>query len=480
MAATLDSVLEGISKLTNTIQEKSAAGADPKVELKWDDVKQDFETHINAMVEAQVKAKMDAAPQRRGTPGDPILSPEAAELLKGNRYAKAVRDFERDGVHKQGGLALKPVDLGIAALMMDTQMKRYRSGLDLGEAPQPMSGDLKAALKAMDSTTAGAGDELVPTNLMPQLWDDFFLASRVAGALQRINMSTNPFDVPLGLGSVTWRKGVQNNAVAQANPSTGKITLTSTELVTEQAWSYTLDEDAVVAMAPAIRARLAQSGGEAMDAFALNADATASSTGNINLDDATPDADSYYLSDGQDGIRHQWLVDNATPLGLDENGALVDASIVAEMAAMGKYAIDPMSLVFVCDVSTYLAGFLATGSGAPGENTITMDKFGAGALVMTGQLAAYRGVPIIVSASHPLGEADGKVSATAANNTKGSLSIINRNMWYVGFRRNLLIEADRDIQRRQYILVTSFREAIGAHGTRSSNRHTGGIFNITV
>lgn len=480
MAATLDQVMEGISKLTTTIQEKSAAGQDPKTALQWDDVKKDFEGKISELVEAQVKAKLDAAPQRPGVMGDPILSGDAQKLLAGNRYAKMVRDFERDGIHKSSGQTLKPVDLALAYHMMDSQLKRWRAGADMGEPPKPISDDLKRALKALDSTTAGAGDELVPTNLMPRLWDDFFLASKVMGLLQRIDMPTNPFDVPLGLGAITWRKGVQNTAVSQSNPNTAKVTLTATELVTEQAWSYTLEEDAVVALAPAIRARLAQSGAEIMDDFALNADATASATGNINLDDATPPADSYYLTDGQDGIRHQWLVDNSSGVGVDENGALEDATIVAELADMGKYAADPMNLAFICDVSTYLAGFLSSASGAPGVNTITLDKFGAGAVVMTGQLASYRGIPIVVSASHPLTEADGKVSATAGNNTKGSLSIVNRMMWYVGFRRNLLIETDRDIQRRQYIMVTSMREAIGAWGTRSSNTHTGGIFNITV
>ncbi len=477
MAATLDELNEKIAKLTNAIQEKSTAGATPKTELKWDDIKKDFEANINELVEKQVQAKLDAAPQRRVS-GDPVLSPEAAEMLKGNRYAKMVRNFERDGVHKYGGQSLKPVDLMIAGMMMEGQAKNFHPAI--GGAPQTMSDDLRKALKAMGSTTSGSGDELVPTNLAAQLWDDFFLASRVVGLLQRIDMPTDPFDIPLGLGNVTWRKGAQNSATTQSNPGTAKVTLTSTELVTEQAWSYTLDEDAVIAMAPAIRARLAQSGGEVMDDFALNADSTASSTWHINLDDATPAADSIYLTDGQDGIRHQYLVDNTTGVGVDENGALEDATIVGELADMGKYAVDPSRLTLVCDISTYLAGFLSAASGAPGNNVITLDKFGAGAIVMTGQLAAYRGIPIVVSASMPLTEADGKVSVTASNNAKGQIAIVNRTMWNVGFRRNLLIETDRDIQRRQYIMVTSLREAIGAWGTRASNTHTGGIYNITV
>jgi hypothetical protein len=85
---------------------------------------------------------------------------------------------------------------------------------------------------------------------------------------------------------------------------------------------------------------------------------------------------------------------------------------------MGKYAADPTQLVIVTDVGTYLSGFLGL------TNVVTVDKFGPGAVVLTGQLAAYRGVPIIVSASAPKTEADGKVSTTAGNNTLvGSLTL---------------------------------------------------------
>ena len=73
-------------------------------------------------------------------------------------------------------------------------------------------------------------------------------------------MPTNPFDVPLGLGDVTWRKGTENTATTASDPATAKTTLTATELVTEVNWSYTLEEDSIIALMPAIRARLGISG----------------------------------------------------------------------------------------------------------------------------------------------------------------------------------------------------------------------------
>ena len=463
MTVALDAVLAQMAELTNAVK------GQPKQELQWDSIQKAFGTQIDALVADQVQKAMDSAPQFR-TPGAGI---GVDGELKNNRYNRYVKSFNKDGVYREAGLKFRPVDLLIAKAMLEGQVKNYSPAMGGGAAFAP-SDDLTAAIKALTSTGSGTGDELVPTNMAGQLWDDFFLASRVASLITQIAMPTNPFDIPLGLGSVTWRKGTENTATTASDPATAKSTLTATELVTEQNWSYTLNEDAAVAMAPAVRGRLAQSGAEIIDSFCLNADSTNAGTGNINLDDADPDDASYYLSAGQDGIRHQWIVDNTAMAVAAGGDALADADIVSAMGKMGKYAADPMSNVIVTDVSTYLAGFLAL------TNVVTVDKFGPSAVVLTGQLASYRGVPIVVSASAPKTEADGKVSTTAGNNTLGQFSIFNRNMWYAGFWRQLLIEADRDIQKRQYILVTSLRLGIAAHGTRSTNTHTAGAVNLLV
>src|SRR4029079_2191601 len=106
----------------------------------------------------------------------------------------------------------------------------------------------------------------------------------------------------------------------------------------------------------------------------------------------------------------------------------------------------PSRLVIVSDVQTYLKGFLSSTAGSPGANLLTLDKFGPSAIVLTGQIAAYRGVPVITSAVHRLAAADGKLdAATPANNTLGSLTVYNRDFWKKGFRRQLMIEMDRDI-----------------------------------
>jgi HK97 family phage major capsid protein len=457
---TLDDVIKEITEITDAARSGTLVDREALVKS--------MEAQIELMVAEQVKAKLDARPMRRVSA---LIGPDGTKIATSNRYHKFVAAFEKDGYAQWGNQKIQPVDLWLAKQLIDKANHYNPSQV------KAASDDLTAVIKALTSTGVGTGDEYVPTDMADQVWMDMFLAARVAGTLDTVNMPTDPFDLPLGLGAVTWRKGTQNVATTHSDPATAKSTLTTTELVTEQRWSYTLDEDSVVAIMPLLRAELARSGGEMIDDFLLNADATNAATGNINLDDADPADDSYYLTDGQDGIRHQWLVDN-TAQQVNAGGSLVDADITAMLSLMGKYAADPRQVAMVMDVQSYLNGMLATGTGACGEYVITLDKLGPQAVVTTGQLAAYRGIPLIASSQHRLAQDDGKLNA--ASNTKGSITAYNRMMWKAGFRRQLLIEADREIQNRMLVMVSSFRVAVAARGTRSTNVHTAGIRNITV
>ena len=450
----MEALIKEISDLTVAMKEGGVVDSDKLAAT--------LATKMQEMVVAQVAEQQATAPVRRGQ----IVGVDGAVITRGNRYYHTAQRVVTDGYATVGNQRVKAIDLFLAKMLLDAAATRDRK-------VKAASDDLNAALKALDSTTTGAGAELVPLPLVDSLWEDMFLASRVAGLFSTLPMTSGSMEIPLGLGQITWRKGTQNTVTTVSNPATDKVDFKTTELVAEVNWSYTLDEDAVVALMPTVRARFAQSGAEAMDAFLLNADATNAATGNINSDDADPADDNYFLSDGQDGLRHQWLIDNGSQ-AVDAAGPLTDAVVVAALARMGKYAVDPTKLAMICDVQTYLKGFLSL------DGVTTLDKFGSQAVLLTGQIGAYRGIPIILSASAPATEADGKVSATPANNIKGQLTIVNRDMWYVGWMRDLLIEIDRDIQKRQHIMVGSFRQAVAAHGTRSTNKHTAGARNISI
>ena len=332
---------------------------------------------------------------------------------------------------------------------------------------------LETVQRAEGATTTGAGAEYVPTFMANQLWIDMFLQSRVVANLNRIAMPTNPFDLPLGWGVLAWRKGSRNVQSTPQDPPTAKGTLTATEQVMEVDWDYTLDEDSIIAIMPTLRTELVREGAEQMDAFALNADKVTAATGNVMSDDGVPASDSYYLADGQDGIRKLYLVDN-TAQSSSINATLTDTHMLAMFGRAGKYASDPKKLLMICDAKSYLNGLMGI------QQVRTREKYGDAATVVTGELAQYGGIAVIISESMPLAKVNGKVSVTAANNTFGQIALVNRDMWRIGFRRELLVEIDRDIKKRQFVMVVSFRMALASRGTRSTTVHTAGVHGISV
>lgn len=450
----LDELLQKITELTNAVKENKGTEG-----LQKDALVEDFRT----LMEEYNQKLADRLPQRKGESEEDI-SAFRNVAVKG-RYAHVGRQIVDHGKARVNGTEVKAVDLILAKAMME---KAYAVGHAGAVAP---SEDLVNIVKALTTTGTGTGKELVPENLAAEVWEDMYVESKIFADLPEQPMTSDPQDISL-LGNMVFRKGSHNTAVTAGDPVTAVSKLTTTELVSEVNWSYNLDEDSVIALMPAFRREAARAGAQYMDSFALNADATDAATGNINLDDANPDDDSFYLSVGQDGIRHAFLVD-ASGQGVSVAAAIDDAKMASILAKLGKYGLDLPNLRIVPDVQTYLS-MLALSS------VKTVDVYGPAATVVTGELARYRGIPVIPSAVMPLTEADGKVSTTGSNNTKGQLAAYNRQLWRRGQRRGLLIEIDRSIQKRQMIMVTSFRIAVGCRGTRSAQIFTAGGYNITV
>ncbi len=326
---------------------------------------------------------------------------------------------------------------------------------------------------AMDSTTAGYGDELVATLEARELWLDVNLQTLVAPLVPTFPMPSNPFDVPTQLGDVSFYPGTENVAAADTRLSTGKTTLTAHELVGQVPYSFTLEEDGVIAMLPEIRAALVRNVAETLDDIILNADTTAQNS--INADGATITAASAGKAQwliGYDGILHLPLVDNSDQAN-NHNAAVSDDMFNELRAKLGKYGVRPSQLAWVMDVNTYIR--------AQGISQFrTMDKLGPNATLLTGMLGAIEGIPVIVSEQMRLADADGKVTDAGNGADTGRVLLFNRTQWAQGFRRQLNIDVDRDLQKRQTVVTVSFRHALTERsGSRSGATHTALQYNIT-
>lgn len=328
--------------------------------------------------------------------------------------------------------------------------------------------------KALDSTTAGSGDELVPTFEAAELWMDVNLDTLILPLLQQITMPTNPFDVPLQLGDTNWYPSTENVQVTTTDPATAKNTITAYGLKTGVPFSDEVEEDAIIALVPEIRRSLVRNAAEVIDDVLLNADTTV--TNGINSDGATIAASTAGKAQwllGFDGLLHQGIIDNTAML-VNNNGAAVSTAMYNKaLRTLGKYASGrrPGEVVFVGDVNTVLATLDI--SSLRDKNTAG-DRF----TLSSGEVGAIFGTPLIRSEQMRLADNDGKVTDSGNSTSTGRILAFNTSQWRVGFRRQIEMETDREPGKGQTTLYVSFRIGLVARGTRSSNGHTVVVRNI--
>ena len=340
---------------------------------------------------------------------------------------------------------------------------------NLGQA----RGDLYESIgRALDSTTPGAGDELTFTGETSEMWRDVHLATSVASLFSRIMMPTTPFQIPYDFGDVSWYRGTPNVATTSTTARTGRQTLTAAELAAMIGWSYDLDE--VVAVLPELRATLVRNASEVLDDMVLNGDISDDGT-NINADGATADSLS-----GSAGLDHYLVFDGLIKLPLvtntnqgNDHGATVSDDMFNEARAkLGKYGVRPSECAYVMDVNTYICAQSI-------ENFRTLEKLGPNATLLTGQLGDIEGIPIIVSEQMLMADTDGKVTSGGNGADTGRILVVNRNMYRLGFKRELMIESERDIQKRQTVLVASMRVAFKGRMDNDSDTAVALQYNIT-
>lgn len=344
----------------------------------------------------------------------------------------------------------------------------------------------ESAMRAMDSAESGYGAQLIGAQYVGQLWE-------AARPMQRIFPLFNSFEMTAPVAYLPVEAGLppmlfvpENTAYNSAEYATSKtgsnrITVTAYKFLIHQMWSGELEEDSIIPWLPFLRRQATMSLAYYSDALLLNGDTTNAATGNINEDNADPADTNYYLA--FDGLRHAGLVDN-TGNRQDVAGAITFDHFVTARSRMAQAAFapmhwglptDPNDLVYIMDPATYFSILKL-------DEFVTVDKYGPGATVLTGEVGRIGGHPVIVSQTMKLTAADGKVD-TADDGTKGQVVTCNRNGSVVGWRRRIMVETERLPARDQTRIVYSMRLGFGQYsptGVRSGIEHCDVMYNITV
>ena len=134
-----------------------------------------------------------------------------------------------------------------------------------------------------------------------------------------------------------------------------------------------------------------------------------------------------------DGIRKTAIANSAT---IDAGWNLAIENIRSARAKMWMKWVNPANLRLVPDIETYFDLMNLT-------EVETIEKFGDSATIVNGVLTALDWIKIVNREELLRATANGKISATPANNTKGQIAIVHIPSVKIGIRRNLTTELSR-------------------------------------
>lgn len=414
------------------------------------------ELNVAAVTEVASKATQAAIASLRKPAGKAAAvgsaaAGDAGEGAGAGQGAGEGRRIERTIAWTKGNLPLhamqlknvlqrKPMNEGIDDSML-------RDGLAKGEATYHRLRKTYGS-KAITSTGAGTGDELVDTDLSSELQRRLYLESVLYAALaaNEIDMPSQPFEFPLSTTRAKfYYESTEATAATESTPGTGKVILDAKKFMSKVLFSYESDEDAIIAILPWLQQNLGEAAAADFESVIINGDTTATHQ------DSDTHAIAKAAEKSLDGFRKLALANAATKLDISTGGisAANWRALKKKMKKYGKATSDLLTIV-----------------GVLGENDIlgltevqTVDKVGPRAAILTGTVASIYNSPIITSEQaredlNASGVYDGSTT------TKGSILLVNRTRFIMGRRREFTIETDKDIDTQQTKVVASFRRAL--------------------
>lgn len=301
-------------------------------------------------------------------------------------------------------------------------------------------------IKAMDTTSSGAGLDWQATGFSPDIVQEVALARRVSGLFDRLPMPNNPYKFPVEGGDPTAYITPENTAdsgqtsVVFSDAGTRSTTFTAKKISVGIRTSDELNADSFAEVAPYVNKKSLKG--------IVNGEENALINGKTGTHmDSDTEAGSANLSGKVfNGLRALTNADAKVDGGA---ASTYTEAVRSARARMGKYGVTPTDLAIITGVSGYYR--------LMNEGTvITADKFGPAATILTGELGKFDGIPVIVSA-YIREDLDETGVYDTTDQGKTIILLANRNSFAIGDRLNVEFEADREAIYGQDLLIARER-----------------------
>jgi HK97 family phage prohead protease/HK97 family phage major capsid protein len=246
----------------------------------------------------------------------------------------------------------------------------------------------------------------------------------IGPTLRNIAMQTNVMTIPVNpeAGVATWMANTAFGTTAStgnnATHALKEITLNAYKVATNEYMAYEEEEDSLIAILPVVRDAMIRRVARAVDRAMLRG-----------------------TNSGSDPVKGLVAYDAVSAVTLDISDAakMTVAKLQQMRRDLGAWGLDPAELVYVVSTENYYDLL---------EDPIfqTMDKVGAQATVLTGQIGTVGNTPVLVSA-----EFEDKAAGAA-----GAL-VYHPGNFIVGNQRGLRIDTQDLVETQRKVMVASLR-----------------------
>lgn len=332
------------------------------------------------------------------------------------------------------------------------------------------------ANEVMNTGATNFWKELIPTNvLMDPMLDLVPEYSKLLPLLPGNHGSNMPISAKVPIigeaslfsGNSEWTTGA-GAFITPANnwPATDEITIVQGQFILTVSLSKRELNYWPAQLESIIRERINRSAARTIDAVIINADDTASASGNVN----GTYSGSPYFTQQDNGIRLLGIANTAISVG-----TFTSKSYLSVLGVLGAwYQADLPNLLIIEPSNVYLKSLAF-------DEVITLEKFWPQATILSGVLSKVWNIDKLVARDFPaLTNTSGLVDATSSNNTKGSFAVVYKPAIQYGFGQPLEIDAFK-VPGKGVDLVATFEFGFAIANDKAGLGKTVGLWvNVTL
>lgn len=322
-------------------------------------------------------------------------------------------------------------------------------------ARAPTVGGLRDAIERAWSDSAGAGAEWVPDNFVPALYEEFFVPNLVAALFPTTDIAGTVIAPKLSRGLRPYLKGrVTSDSPAQYTASTGEssqVTIDPAGFSARTIIDDALVEDAAIPLLPLMMQSIGRALADGYEDCVINGDTAATHQDAIaswNIRGRWGASGLGGAADHRRGFAGLRAIAYDRSCTVDLSAAQTAAGVMGSViGAMGERAAS--DLVIITSPEVMFQRLVVD------TQVMTIDKLGAAATLLTGQVASIAGHPVVMSRW-----VSADLAATGLYTGSGAYSgllAVDRSAFGNYQRRGAVVEMSRDITIGAYNVVGTLR-----------------------